>query len=348
MTSERPSPSDAVMRAVRLTAAGQHEVVEVPTPRPAAGELLLAPVAVGLCATDLELLDGSMVYLRTGQASLPLTPGHEWAATVVEVGSEVTGFAPGELVVGECSVGCGVCKVCQVGNYHRCRDRRETGIMNLDGALAGLMVFPARAAHVVPTGVGPHDAALVEPTSVAFRAIQRSGAIEGDRVLVVGAGTLGCLTISLLQATLAADVAVLVRNEARLARAASLGAREVDPDERFTTVIEASGSESGVRAAHERLAPGGRLVLLGLTGLPSVALATDEVVVNDQEIVGSLGSPGVWPMVLALLATGRVRPSALVTHRFALDAFDAAIALTRQALPDAGKILILPSGADHG
>lgn len=215
------------------------------------------------------------------------------------------------------------------------------------GALAEYMVFPARAAHVVPMGVGPHDAALAEPTSVAFRAIQRSGAKEGDRVLVVGAGTLGCLTISLLRATLAADVAVLARNEARLARATSFGAREVDPGERFTTVIEASGSESGVRAAHERLSPGGRLVLLGLTGLPSVPLATDDVVVNDQEIVGSLGSPGVWPMVLALLATGRVRPSALVTHRFALDAFDAAIALMRQALPDAGKILILPGGADH-
>jgi threonine dehydrogenase-like Zn-dependent dehydrogenase len=336
------------MHALRITSVGRSGLLDVATPEPGEGEVLLAPLVVGLCATDIELLDGTMVYLRDGSARLPLTPGHEWVARVVECGAGVGDVAAGDLVVGECSVGCAACPVCASGAYHRCPRRRETGIMNLDGALAGRMVFPARALHRVPAGVSVLDAALVEPLAVAFRAVQRAGITPDDTVLVVGAGTIGLLAVQVVRAVTGASVAVLEPNPHRAARAERAGATICGSGERYPRVLDASGSAAGFAAAHSRVASGGRLVLVGLTGQPEVPFALDEVVVRDQELVGSLGSPGVWPEVLETLSSTGLRPSDLVTDRFVLDDAEAAIALMRAPTPQTGKIVILPNGAVDG
>jgi len=333
------------MKSLRIEAPGSHRLLDLDVPEPRDDELLLAPIAVGLCATDLELLDGSMVYLRNGQSTLPLTPGHEWVATVVGLGSAASGFAVGDRVVGECSIGCGACDVCRVGAYHRCRDRRETGVMNLDGALAERMTYPARAAHLVPARVSSLDAALVEPLAVAVRAVQRSGPTEGSTVLVVGVGAIGMLCCQVLATRPDVHVQVLDTNLRRVARAEELGARRSPAGALYTHVIEASGSVSGLTAAYERLAPGGRLVVVGLTGEQTVPLPVDQIVVQDQELLGSLGSPGIWPEVLELLDTTALKPSELITDQFPLSDVDVAIELAIRKLPSTGKIIVYPNGA---
>ena len=172
------------MRALVISGAGRHALLVHDLPPAGPGDLLLAPLAVGLCATDLELLDGSMVYLRDGRAHLPLVPGHEWVARVVDPGAPGSGFAEGDIVVGECSIGCGDCPVCASGAYHQCPRRQETGVMNRDGALAQQLRFPARSAHAVPPVVAVEDAVFAEPTAVALRAVLRSGAEPRSRVLL--------------------------------------------------------------------------------------------------------------------------------------------------------------------
>ncbi len=333
------------MRALVISGPGRHGLFDHVLPPPGPDDLLLAPLAVGLCATDTELLDGSMVYLRDGQAHLPMVPGHEWVAQVVDAGH---GFAGGEVVVGECSVGCGACPVCAAGAYHQCPDRTETGVMNRDGALAQRMRFPARSAHRVPAGVSVPDAAFAEPTAVALRAVLRSEADRGSRVLVVGGGTLGWLAAAVLLDLLDADVAVLEPDAHRRDRLAALGARAAEPGEHFEVVLEASGRPGGVAAALERLAPRGRLVVLGLTGLESLPVDLDRVVVNDQVVVGSLGSPDVWPQALSLLGRGRVRPSSLVTHRYPLEEVGEAVATLRSRAPGTGKVFVLPQEPGRG
>src|SRR5665811_1349220 len=94
------------MKRLVITGADRYEVRDSAPPEPADDEILIAPLRVGICATDLELIDGSMVYLRNGLTSLPLTPGHEWVGRVVGLGSSVRGFSLGNRVVGECSIGC--------------------------------------------------------------------------------------------------------------------------------------------------------------------------------------------------------------------------------------------------
>jgi len=330
------------MRALVISGADRHAVLDHDLPPAGPGDLLLAPLAVGLCATDLELLDGSMVYLRDGRAHLPLVPGHEWVARVAEPGVPGSGFAVGDVVVGECSIGCGNCPVCASGAYHQCPRRQETGVMNRDGALAQQLRFPARSAHAVPPGVAVEDAVFAEPTAVALRAVLRSGAEPRSRVLVVGGGTLGWLAAAVFLDLLDADVAALEPDAGRIERLASLGVRAAGAGDVFDVVLEASGSRGGVAAALDRLGPSGCLVVIGLTGAESVPVDLDRVVVNDQVVLGSLGSPGVWPQALELLGRGHALPSALVTHRYPLGAVGEAVATMRDRAPGTGKVLVLP------
>src|SRR3954452_12339040 len=181
------------MRALVISGAGRYALLDHLLPPPGAGDLLLAPLAVGLCATDLELLDGSMVYLRDGRAHLPLVAGHERVGRVVDPGAPGSGFAVGDVVVGECSIGCDDCPACASGAYHQCPRRQETGILNRDGALAQQLRFPARSAHAVPSGVAVEATLFAAPTPAALRAVRRSGPEPRSRVLVVGGGPLGWL-----------------------------------------------------------------------------------------------------------------------------------------------------------
>ncbi|WP_426561282.1 zinc-dependent alcohol dehydrogenase [Angustibacter sp. McL0619] len=331
------------MKRLLVTGPDQVRVVDAPVPQPGPDDLLVAPLRVGVCATDLELIDGSLVYLRTGELTLPLTPGHEWVGQVVQAGERVTSLAAGDLVVGECSIGCGRCPFCAAGAYHQCPTRRETGIIGLDGALQERMVFPASSAHRVPGGMSLDDAALVEPTAVAFRAFQRLGLPPAASLLIVGGGTQGFLAATMAINLAHADVALLEPRPSRFERLRGVGVRAPTDGETFSHVLEAAGTAQSLSVACERLAPGGTLVVVGLSGRPKVEVAVDTIVVRDQSLVGSIGSPGVWPEVIRLVASGVVRPSALVTHSFDLAEFDDAYDLLRGVDDAVSKVLITPN-----
>lgn len=343
---EPARPVGRTYRRVRLVGPGQAVVEPAPVTAPGPGRLLIAPAAVGLCGTDLELLDGTMAYLSTGQSAYPMTPGHEWAGTVVAVGPGVSGFAAGDRVVGEAPVGCGTCGLCRSGRYHLCPDRIETGFIRQDGALAELLDYPAAGAHRIPDPIGFADAALIEPTAVAFRGVQRllDGArLDGDggRVLVVGGGTIGLLAAMAAAALGVPEVVVVEPDQGRRRFAASLDlpvAPEVVGS--WPLVVEASGNAAGMRAALAAAGVDGRVLLVGLCGQPTVPVDLDRVVLSDQTVLGSLSSPGVWPQVIDLVATGALAPGRLVTRTFPLDQVGEAFAHLAERRP--GKVHVLP------
>lgn len=305
-----------------------------------AKHLLVAPLLTGICGTDLEILEGTMAYFRLGRGRFPITPGHEWVGRVEAVGRSVTKFAEGDIVVGECSVGCDRCSYCASGRYHQCPDRQETGILNLDGALTERMAFPARAAHRVPPGMSLEDAALVEPTAVAYRALQRLQAPRGSRVLVVGGGTIGYLTAALLIADGESEVSMLTGGDHQMRRAAELGVRQSTGSEFFEYAVETAGRTSSITAARSQLSPGGRMVVAGLTGHADMPFPIDDLVVGDQTVVGTVGSPGVWPEVLRLIARGAVSPSRIISNIFELEDAAAAYGLLAARKPETGKVLV--------
>jgi L-iditol 2-dehydrogenase len=233
------------MNAVEFLGGERLEVVSRPDPTPGPGELLIAPTAVGICGTDVEIFEGSLVYFREGWAKFPIVPGHEWVGDVVEVGQGVRGFSPGDQVTGETPLGCGVCSRCRAGAYHLCALRTETGILNRDGAMATRMVFPAAAAHDA-RGIPSRAAALVEPASVALNGVRRAGA-SGRNVLIVGAGTIGLLAAQCARAEGAASVRVAEAREDRLALAARMGFPRHDP----------AGGPAGVAIVGGPEGPGG-------------------------------------------------------------------------------------------
>jgi L-iditol 2-dehydrogenase len=326
-------------REVVLAGPQDVQVREVDDVEPAAGQLLIAPEAVGICGTDMDLLEGTMGYLTSGQTAYPLTPGHEWSGVVLEVGDGVTGFSPGDRVVGECPIGCGTCRMCAVGEYHLCPDRLETGFIRQPGALTERFLYPARGAHLVPAHVSMQDAALIEPTAVAYRGLHRLLAHGGDRLVIVGGGTIGLLCALTARALGVAEVVVVEPQSDRRQVADGLGLETLaEMSGTWPLVIEASGREPGMQAALGATDVGGRLLLIGLCGRPSIPVDIDRIVLRDQTVLGSLSSPGVWPDVIDLVASGRLQPGRLVTHTFPLD--DARAAFARLEARDPGTVKV--------
>jgi threonine dehydrogenase-like Zn-dependent dehydrogenase len=206
--------------------------------------------------------------------------------------------------------------------------------------MATRMVFPA--AHAYPVDLPARAAALVEPASVALNAARR-GEVGGRTVAVVGAGPIGLLVAQCAGAEGADTVLVADTRPDRLALASGLGfaplPEDVGPDDVDVAVL-CAGGPAALAAALEILRPGGVLVAVGLCGHPTIPFDFDRVVLRDLAVRGVLGSVGMWPDAIGLIAGGQVRAEPLVTAEFALERVpDALAALTA---PGSMKVLVTP------
>ncbi|MBN9022839.1 MAG: alcohol dehydrogenase catalytic domain-containing protein [Rhizobiales bacterium] len=324
------------MKAIVITAPGKAALREVEPEALGPDDVRIRLLATGICGTDVEIFDGTMPYFTAGMAAYPVIPGHEWVGEVVEAGSRVAAFRPGDRVVGECSVGCLRCATCRAGDYHRCAERTETGILNRSGGFAELVTFPALFLHRIDASVPLESAAMVEPAAVAFNGVRRSGVTPRDHVAVFGDGPIGLLVAMMARACGAARVTVVGATPHRLALARSLVADSVvdinrTPDVAAalagaagppTVAIEATGNPAAVESALASVAAGGRVVMLGLfAGKRSTNLDLDRVVIGEVTLRGALGSPGVWPDVIGLIERGVIDPRPLVSDTLPLAAF---------------------------
>ena len=304
-------------------------------PEPAPDELLIEPELVGLCGTDLEIVDGTIdpAYIR-----YPLVLGHEWTGTVAEdtvaEGTVAEGTVngskggggkprPGTRVVVEGIIGCGHCLRCRSGDTNLCETYDEIGFTR-DGAAAGHVSVPAGLVHPLAPGVSAEDAVLIEPASVVFRALARAGVTPGCRTLVIGDGTVALLAVYLLGLWSPAQIVLLGRRDGQAALAAAAGATDA------------------VVAAFAAARRGGTVVLLGLPprGEPA-PVPVDDLVNNDLTIMASFGyTSRAWRDVVTLLNAGRIRPGFLITHRFGLGEWEAALSTLRGADSPRGKVLL--------
>ena len=147
---------------------------------------------VGVCGTDIEFFTGDMSYLKTGDARYPICIGHEWVGFVSAVGAGVDPGWIGRRVVADTMLGCGRCPRCIGGRQHLCADRYEIGVRGgWPGALAGQLAVPERALVSVPDSLDPTTAALIEPGANWLRAVQGAALTPGQRLLVIGTGSIG-------------------------------------------------------------------------------------------------------------------------------------------------------------
>ncbi|MET0781164.1 MAG: alcohol dehydrogenase catalytic domain-containing protein [Microbacterium sp.] len=329
------------MRALVVTAPRQAAVVEVPDPAPAPGELLVDVERVGICGTDVELYTGEMAYIDQEHTHFPLRLGHEWSGRVSAVGDAADETWIGKRVTGDTMLGCGHCEYCLAGLHHVCPERFEVGIRDgWAGALAEKVLIPTRFAYEIPEHVSVTAAALVEPGGNSLRAARAANAAPGDRVLVIGSGTIGLLAAQFALAA-GAEVHVGGVREGSLALARSLGVHRTwqlddlaaSASDQFDAVIEAT-SNATMPALSARLAkPAGRVVYIGLSSTPSL-VDTRDIALKDITAVGILSaSPGLAGAI-EHFAEGSVIPDAIVGEVVALE--DVPARLEGQRGADAG------------
>jgi len=335
------------MRAFVLTGPRECEVQDVAPPVAAPGTVVIDVHCVGVCGTDVEFYTGTMQYLAEGFAEFPLRPGHEWMGTVVEVGAGVDRCWVGRRVTGDTMLGCGKCRRCLQGNQHVCEFRFEVGIRNgFAGALAEQIVMPVTALHVLPDSVDDVLGALVEPGGNALRSVWAARLRPGDRVLVLGPGTIGLL-VALFARSVGAEVHLMGRSPRSLDCARTFGfdgvwAEEELPALPWDAVIDASNASALPARALELVEPAKRVVFVGLAGGPSY-VDTRTMALKDLTTVGILsGSPGLAGTI-ELYASGAVDPRELVAATVGLNDVEAILAGERPAGAGLGpKIQIDP------
>jgi L-iditol 2-dehydrogenase len=303
------------MRALVFTAPGRAEVADADDPKPGPGEVVVASRVVGVCHSDLELLAGRYII----PIRYPVTPGHEWAGEVADVGPGVEGLEAGDHVVGECVVGPG---------------GRDHFGFSISGAAAEY--FPVRAEwlHKIPAHLTFTQGALVEPFSVAYAAV-RTGAIDpSDRVAVLGGGPIGLLSAMAAVGRNAAVTLVEPRPDRR-AKGLELGAahvidpgagdlleqaREVTGGQLFDVVIESAGHPEAMAAALTIAGNHGRIVYVGIDVGGKVPAELGLIQAKSLRIQGIVGSAGIWPQAIRFLASGVVDPTPIVTAQYPLGA----------------------------
>jgi 2-desacetyl-2-hydroxyethyl bacteriochlorophyllide A dehydrogenase len=333
-------------RALVIEEPGTIGVKERPALEPGIGEVVIRPAFCGVCGTDLELLRGEVdrAYVR-----YPLTVGHEWSGTVESVGAGVENIEPGDRCVAECIVPCGRCAFCRAGETNVCEAYEELGFTREGGASDQVLV-PARLVHGLEPGTSLLDAALIEPSAVVLRALEKAEPKSGDRVLVVGDGTIGLLAAYLAGLWSPATVTMVGRRpeQARLAESVGVSRFETEPDHAgtFDLAIEAAGVPEAVLTALTAVRRGGTVVLLGLppTGR-TLELPADLLVNNDLTIAASFGyTSAAWARMVALVNARRVEPGRIVTHRFPLEDHARAFAALAAVEGTRGKILLEIAG----
>lgn len=342
------SSADAGGTAVVIEAPGEHRLVPHEPRQPAAGEALVRVHASGICGSDREVYQGNR---PEGYVRYPLTPGHEWSGTVEAVGTGVPSTLVGRKVVGEGFRNCQVCDRCHAGETTLCTAGYEETGFTQPGAMATTLTLPARLLHVLSDDADLTAAALLEPAACIAAAALKANAVPGEKVAVVGTGTLGMFAVQFLKAGSPAELLVVGTRPDRAELSKRFGATDfrtkdaTDPalPDDFDVVIETAGSADAARTAAALLRRGGRLVLTGIPAPGADGLDPTDLVVRQLEVHTVFGAPpDAWAHTVRVFGAGLLDPLPLVTHELALEEFPRAIELVGSGDPKVGKVLLRP------
>jgi len=305
------------MKALQFMSPNTMAVNEIAIPKIADDEVLLASRSVGICHSDIELLEGRYII----PFQYPIIPGHEWAAEVMEVGSKVTKLKAGDRVVGECVIG------------------QEHFGFSISGAMAEFFIAKADWLHKLPENVSWTQGALVEPFSCGYYATVRADNMDAsDTVAVFGAGPIG-LGVIAASAAKGARVIAIEPSADRAKIALSLGADVIiDPTKNntkdavlqathgvgATVVMDASGRPDAMAATLEVASFRGRVVIIGISVGGKAPSEMGLIQSKELQVRGIIGSPGVWPETIRFLSRTNLDLSKLVTSTFDISEADKA------------------------
>lgn len=269
------------MKAIVLSSPRRVDLIQDwPEPVPGPHDVVVAIRGVGLCGSDLSVFEGTRPTPR-----LPWVLGHEGGGDIIAVGDQVHDREVGQRVVIEPNYPCLTCPRCHSGHTSTCGERGIVGI-NVPGILAERVAVPARFAWPIDSEAPGELLASVEPLAVARSAVESSGVAEGDRCLVVGAGSQGLL-VCLSLIALGAQPDVVDTHRGRTDFAVDLGARHAEGGRDYPFVFETAGAAAAVREALDRAAPLATVVLIGLNSA-DLPLSIQELVRRQLTLRGKL------------------------------------------------------------
>ena len=338
------------MKAGLVTGERRFELVEVPEPRPLPGLVVAEVLFCGICGTDVHGFISS-------ELSNPATCGHEWVGTVAAVGPEVQGLTEGDRVVAGIAPPCGQCAECLAGRPAYCIPA-YLGMTGRDalapphGAFAPRIAVGARRMVPVARDLTDVQAAVVEPTTVALHAVNRTLPLSGETVVVQGCGPIGLLVLQCVVAAGAEHVVAVEPDDARRALALTLGAAEaLTPEEARAElgsnpaelVFECAGAPAAVQAAVDLVRRGGRVNLVGVTR--SATIEPSVWTKKEVAVVGSLGYlREEFAQTMDLIADGLVRIEPL--HDATVPLAGAARAITELADDPSSAVKVLVNPRD--
>ena len=286
---------DKTSQTVVIDGPNSASLQQLPVPQLNPGDVLIRVAHVAVCATDLEILDGTLGYYKSGVASYPIVPGHEFSGTIVAVGPRVTGLADGDRVVVECIQGCGDCDECTSGNAIGCAQRTELGVIGRNGAYARHLAAPARFVHRLDNEADLLKAALTEPLAVVLKALRRLKAAEpaanGGPCAVIGAGPIGHICAQVLKRS-GVPVTAIDRSEKRRGYFNGAGietAADLNDLSRFSLIVEATGDPEVLNKALHDSPANATILLLGLPYGPQ-QFSFEAIAAFDKTVIGSVGS----------------------------------------------------------
>lgn len=328
------------MKAAFLLEPEKIEIKDTPVPQVDRDQVLIEPIRVGICGSDVSLFSGH----RTPSA-YPLLLGHESVGHVRAVGDNVTNFSIGQRVIVEPNYPCGACAYCRSGRGNICPNKKSLGVTIL-GCFAEQFVAPAEFVWPVPETISDEDAVTIEPLAVSLHALWQSGAQIGDTVAILGCGATGLL---LIQAAVSQGMRVFAHDklESKLDMAKQLGAQTDQSadisslwrDEGVTTVFECAGAASTVELALSAVPRGGQVVLLGLS-TSRASFVPLKLVREEIRVSGSIiyDHPADFARTIALVEKKVLSPGRIVTNTFQFSQIDQALQLASTG--EVGKVLL--------
>jgi 2-desacetyl-2-hydroxyethyl bacteriochlorophyllide A dehydrogenase len=329
------------VKAAVVVTPGTIEIRDVPDPAPGPTDVVVRPAAVGICGTDLHIMDGEFA------PAFPIVPGHEFAGEIVAVGSAVAGYSAGDRVAVDPSLYCGYCYYCKRARGNQCENWGAIGV-TVSGGAAEFVAAPMANLFRLPTHLTARDAALIEPLSCAVRGFDVLPRTLADNYLIYGSGTMGLMMLELAKRAGAASVSMVDLNPERLETAKQLGcsaavanADELDAPRGWDVVIDCTGAEPAIRDGLQRVGRGGTFLQFGVSSYDArVAIEPYEIYRREITITGSMAVLHSFDRAGSLLAAGVLDPEIFVSHRYPLDSYAEALGQFRVGI--GRKILIEP------
>jgi len=322
---------------------------EVPVPKIGFNDVLIRIDRTGICGTDLHIEKWDAWAAKT--IPVPMVVGHEFVGEIVEVGSNVTDFFPGDVVSGEGHVVCGRCRNCLAGRRHLCKDTKGVGV-NRPGAFAEYLALPMTNVWHHRHTIDRDVASIFDPFGNAVHTAL-SFPVLGEDVLVTGAGPIGIMGAAIARHAGARHVVVTDVNPYRLELAKRMGAtrvvnvsqesladvqRELDMKEGFDVGLEMSGNPAAFRGMLDNMAHGGKIAMLGIP-TEQIAIDWNTVVFNMLTIKGIYGREmyETWYKMTVMLESGLdIKP--IITHRFHYTEFERGFEVMKTG--QSGKVVL--------